>query len=414
MSTPSNVEIISSLVAEEGVNALISVEPVIPIMDKGLTATYTQQTFQSGSTIKIRIEDQPMMPVQSNVIQLDPVVQQEIDVTVLQYNDGLLLGSLEEAYNLGGADMVKKRIIRPRMKNMAVKAATLCYEELATCSNYWGTAGTAPKTALDWGGAQALLNDQLAMDEGLYAIMSNQTMNETSGSLAAAFNPTTESATAYMKGRVKEASGLNFFSTSNIPNHTNGSAAGNGTSGMVLSADIATGGSTATVSGGTANGTITKNSLAWFKGAMAVQPNTKKTLSTLRYVTVTALATLNGSGAGSFTFYPPLYGPENLKLQNVSVLPVATTSYVGIVGTASHTYEQAIVVKKNAGAFIGLPLPELIMQKNSKASLEGVTIMAAAGSDLTNRQNIMRWDILAAAKIRQWRHVARAFTRDLG
>lgn len=410
---PSNIEIISNLVAEEGVDALVSVEPVIPIMDKGLNATYTNQTFQSGSTINIRIEDQPMMPVQSNVMQVDPVQQLEIPVTVLQYNDGLLLGTLEEAYNLGGADMVKKRIVRPRMKNMAVQAAVLCYNELATCPNYFGTAGTSPKTSADWGVGQAILNDQLAMDDGLYAIMSNQNMNETAGSLAAAFNPSTESATAYMTGRVKEAANLNFFSTSNIPNHTNGSAVGNGTSGMVVATNVTSGATSVAVTGGTTTGTITKNSLIWFKGRMAVQPNTKKVLSTLRYVSVTADVTLSG-GAGTISFYPPLYGPEAPKLQNISALPVITTDFVGIAGTASHTYEQAIVVKKNAAAFIGLPLPELIMQKNSSASLEGVKIMVASGSDLTNRQNMTRWDILCAAKIRQWRHVARAFTRDLG
>jgi hypothetical protein len=307
---------------------------------------------------------------------------------------------------------VNERIFKPSMKNMAVQAAILCYNELCTAPNYFGTAGTAPKTAADWAVGQALLNDQLAMDEGLYAIMSNQTMAETAGDLATKFNPTSDSATAYMKGRVKQAANLNFFSSSNIPNHTNGSAVGNGTSGMVLSANMASGATTAAVTGGTASGVITENSLIWFAGGYAVQPNTKKRLSTLRYVTVTEEVTLSG-GAGTITFYPPLYGPESPKLQNISVLPVST-DYVGIVGTASHTYEQAIVCKRGASAFIGLDLPDLTMQKTSESSVEGVKIKVTAGSDITNFQNIIRWDMLCTAKNRQWRHIARAFTRDLG
>jgi hypothetical protein len=410
---PVDVAVISDLAAEEGVDALISVEPVLAIMDKGLSATYTQKTFQSGDTIRIRIEDQPMMPNQSNVIQLDPVLQQEISATVLQYNDGCQLGGIEQEYALGGLERVRERIFRPRMKNMAVQAAVLCYEELATASNYFGTAGTAPKTAADWAVGQALLNDQLAMDDGLYAIMSNQTMAETAGDLATKFNPTDDSATAYMKGRVQKAANLNFFSTSNIPNHTNGDAVGNGSSGMVVATNVTSGATSVAVSGGTSAGTITANSLIWFRNRWAVQPNTKKTLSTLRYVTVTESVTLSG-GAGTINFSPALYGPEEPKLQNISALPVVTTDYVGIVGTASHTYEQAIVVKKGASAFIGLELPDLTMQKVSQSNYEGVTIKVSAGSDLMNYINMIRWDILCTAKNRQWRHIARAFTRDLG
>lgn len=408
-----DVTVISNLAAEDGVDALISTEPVLAIMDKGLGKTYENGKFESGSTINIRIEDQPQMPLQSNVIQLDPVIQQEIAVTVLQYNDGVALGGVEFEYNLGGKERVSERIFKPRMKNMAVQAAVLCYNELATAPNFFGTAGSALKTAADWGQGQAILNDQLAMDEGLYAIMSNQSMAETSGDLAKAFNPTTESSTAYMKGRVQQAMNLNFFSTSNIPNHTNGSAVASGTSGMIVGTNVTTGATSVAVSGGTSAGTITKDSLIWFKNRFAVQPNTKKTLSTLRYFNVTADVTLSG-GAGTISFYPPVYGPENTKLQNISALPVITTDYVGIVGTASHTYEQAIVMKKKASAFIGLELPSLYALNASQSDYEGVAIKVHAFADGTNYLNMMRWDILCAAKNRQWRHVARAFTRDLG
>jgi hypothetical protein len=410
-----NIEIISNLVAEAGVDALISEEVVIPTMDKGLSATYKNQQFQSGDTIDIRIEDQPMMPAQSNVIQLDPVQQLEIPATVLQYNDGLLLGGIEEAYNLGGEEMVRERIAQPRMRNMAVKASILCYEELATCPNFFGTAGTALKTSTDWGLGTAILTNQLAGSTGLYCAMSPDSMNETAGSLAAAFNPSKESATAYMEGRVKEAAGLNFYSTSNIPNHTNGSAVASGTSGMIVNTSLASGATSVAVTGGTTTGTVTKNSLIWFRNGFAVQPNSKKTLSTLRYFNVTADVTLSG-GAGTINFYPPVYGPEAPKLQNISVLPTnaATTYYVGIVGTASHTYEQAIVYKKNASAFISLPLPTLIKQQVTRSNTKGLDLVVSAGSDLTNYQNIMRWDMLVTAVNRQWRHIARAYVRDLG
>lgn len=408
----ANIDIISTLVAERGVDALISTEPVLACMDKGYGKVYQDGTYQSGDTIFIRREDQPQMPAQSNVIQLDPIVQREIPATVLIYNDGVQMGSVEQMYNLGGNDMVDKRIIKPRMKNMAVQAAVLCYNELATASNFFGTPGTDLTTSATFGAGAAILLDQLANGD-LYAMVSNQTMNAAAGSLAAAFNPSTASATAYFKGRIKEVANLNVFATSNIPNHANGSAVGNGTSGMVVSVNVTTGATSISVSGGTANGVITKNSLIWFTARRAVQPNTKKVLGTLRYFTVAATVTLSAGGAGVITVTEAIYGPENNKLENISALPVITTDFVGIVGTASHTYEQAIVMQKDAAAFIGLPLPEMYALKNSKADYEGVQIAACAFGDGTNRINMIRWDILCVAKIRQYLHVGRTFTRDV-
>lgn len=402
---------ISTLCAEDGVDALISTEPIIPIMDKGLSATYTQGKYETGSTIEVRLEDQPLMPTQSNVMRLDPVVQGKISATVLQYNDACSLGGVEYEYDLGGKERVSERIFKPRMKTMAVQASVLCYNEIATCPNYFGTAGTDLTTGAHWGAGAAVLRDQLA-DSSLFAIMSNQTEIGTAAALAAAFNPSSESSVAYMKGRVKEAMSLNFFSTSNLPNHTNGSAVGNGTSGMAVATNSVTGATTIAVTGGTTTGTITLDSIIWCSGVMAVQPHTKKTLSTFRYFNVTEAVTLSG-GTATIKVFPAIVGPENPKLQTCSALPT-TASYVGIAGTASHTYEQAVVMKKGASALISLPLPDLIMQKVSTAEYDNMTVKVSAGSDMTNYVNSIRWDILCVAKNLQWRHIARAFTRDLG
>src|SRR3972149_6966271 len=104
-----NVEAVSNLLAEEGVKALISKEPVIATADKGYNATFKDSSYQSGDTINIRIEDQPGMPSQTNVIDVDPIVQSEIPATVLQYNKGVSFGAVEQAMRLGGMDRLKER-----------------------------------------------------------------------------------------------------------------------------------------------------------------------------------------------------------------------------------------------------------------------------------------------------------------
>jgi P22 coat protein - gene protein 5 len=409
-----NIIAISNLLAKNAVEALISTEPVLPTAYKGDAQTYENRDFQSGETIDIRVADQPMMPAQDNVIQIDPIINSTIPVTVLQYNDGMQISGVAQEYAIGGMKRIEEEIGRPRGKNLAVKASILCYEQLGTAMNFVGTPGAAMKTAADWGLAQAALNDQLAMNEGLYVAMSNQSMAETASDLAENFNPTRESATAYMDGVVQQAMNLNFYSTSNIPNHTNGSAVGTGLAGMKVSVNVVTGASSVTVSGGTATGSITTNSLIWFADGYAVQPNTKKRLSTFRYFSVAFPGVTLAGGAGVIPLTQPIYGPENPKLQNITVLPTAALSFVGIVGTASHTYEQAFWYKKKAFSFIGLRLPDLFALDASNANYEGVPIKVHAFADGTNYLNMIRWDMLCAAKIRQWRHCGRSFTRDLG
>ncbi|HEY8994268.1 MAG TPA: P22 phage major capsid protein family protein [Lacunisphaera sp.] len=410
----ADVAVYTDLVAQTGVDALISEEPVLQIMDKSIAKEYEQKKYQTGDTVRIRIEDQPKMPTQSNVLNLDPIVQSQIDVTVLQWNTGFEMSGLEEAYYLGGEERVKSKILIPRLKTMATQAAVLCYDELCTCPGFFGTPGTAPKSATDWGYGQAALDDQLAGGTGYYAIMDNLTMVETAGDLATRFNPTTDSATAYMKGRVQMAMNMSFFQTSNLPTHTNGTAVGNGTSGMVIASAPATGATSISVSGGTANGTITENSVISIAGVYEIQPHTKRTLPRLRTFTVTSTATLNGSGAGTINVFPAIYGPENPKLQTCSALPAITTGFVKVYGEASATYQQGLVMKKNSATFVGLSLPDLVMQKVSVADYEGVEVKASAGSDFVNYINQVRADILVAAKIRQWRHQYRYFARRIG
>jgi hypothetical protein len=420
----SDVLTISTIVAETGVDALISVDPIIPIMDKSVAKDYEQKTYQTGDTVYIRLEDQPALPRQSADIALDPITQDQIAVQVLQWNTAFQLSSLERDYYLGGESRVRNKVVKPRAETMATQAALICYNEICSCPGYFTPASggipgiTALKTATDWSYGQAALNDQLANNTGLYAIMSNITMAETSGDLAKAFNPSNESATAFMKGRVKEAMNLNFFQTANLPIHLNGSQAGstNGSSGLKVSTNVTSGATTVAVSGGTGTNTITANSLIWFwngttGGLSEIQPHTKNPLARIRTFNVVSDLALSG-GAGTLTVYPPIYGPENKKLQNISALPT-TANYVGIVGNASTAYEQAVVMKKGASSFIGLSLPDLAAQDVVTRDYEGVEVKVTSGSDIRGYQNITRMDMLVAAKNRQWRHMYRAFTRAL-
>lgn len=414
--TTYNIADVSQLVAEQGVEALIaSPDPIIRLMYKGYAAELGMKTYQSGDTIRIRIEDQPAMPLQQTTMVIDPIVQSEISATVLNWTTGWNVNTAFETLSIGGPDLLRERVTMPRTKNMAVQAALIAYNQLLTCPGFIGTPGTALKTATDFGTARAALKNQLAMSS-LFAIMTPDDMAQVSGDLAKSFNPSKDSSVAYLDGEVQMAAGLNFYETSLLPFHTNGTAVATGASGMYLSVNPVSGATSITVAGGTSAGTITVNSVIYIPGVYEVNPDTKQPLSNLRGFQVTALTTLSG-GAGVINIFPPLYGPENAKMQTASVLPVVsgTATYVGIYGTASHMYRQMLFMRKNSSAFISVEQAELMGGVvNGKMDFEGVVVQSAASGDLTNRQNLGRLDLLATARNTQWRHQYRAFTADLG
>jgi hypothetical protein len=421
----ANVASISQLVAEKGVEALVAdTDPLLKVVDKSYSKTFADKTYQSGATVTIRVEDQPAPPMEQTAFSNDPVLQTERQITATNWTTGLEIGAQFENLDIGGEELLEDRVNKARMKRMATQIAQIGYNKLKLGQRFVSSiaAGTAIKTAADFGNFQAAMADMMAT-EGLYVAMQPQDMALVAGDLATSFNPTSDSATAYLRGKVKMSMDMNFYSTTLIPFHTNGSAVATGTSGMYLSTTVTTGATSFIVSGGTANGVITAGSIVYFPGngtttgANEVNPVTQQQNGNAAGFTVAADVTLNGSGVGTITVTQPIYGPEQPKLQNVSRLPTVsgTAAYVAIYGTASHTYRQMLFFKKESSlAMVGLKKAELIKADNGIAYYDGMPVQTTASSDVLSLTNIMRLDFLGGAAIKQYRHVIRAFTKDMG
>lgn len=407
--TNQQVAEVSQLVCEQGVEALIaSPDPILNLMYKGYNKDFDNAKYQSGSTIYIRIEDQPAMPLQQTEMVIDPIVQSEISATVLNYTTGWNLNTAFEALSMGGPARLRERVTKPRGKQMAVQAATICYNQLFTCPGFISSyaAGTAFKTGTDFGFARAALKNQQA-HSGLCSAMTPDDMAQVAGDLATRFNPEDDSAFAYTDGEVKKASSLMLYESTLIPNHTNGTATN---ASMVLSSPPASGATSIAVSGGTSAGTFTVNSIIYINGVFEINPDTKQPLSNLRGFTVTANVTLSG-GAGTIPIFPAIVGPENPKMQTCSSLP--TNNSVLIYGVASGVYRQMLFFRRDSSAFISVKQEELIKAENGMADMQGVVIQTASSGDIFNRQNLSRLDLLATAVNTQWRHQYRVFTAKL-
>jgi hypothetical protein len=418
----ANITVVSDIASAKMVEALIAdPDSLLKTTDKSYSADFEQKEFSpSGGSIQIPVADQPQMAAQQVAFRNDPLAMRQVPLSYANYNTSLEIGAINETFDAGKAVMTQTN--KDRMKALAATMAQIGYNQLYTTGGFVSSipAGTNITTSTQVGAFRSALANQYAND-GLYMAAAPEDVNNLAGAVATAFNPTNVSTDAYLRGVVNKVANVNIFESTLIPYHTNGSAAGTGTAGMALAANISSGATSFTVTGGTANGTIKAGSILYFPGdgattgANEVNPLTRSNLGSKFGVCVAADVTLDGSGAGTITITQAIYGPEAVKYQNVSRLPTsAGTQYVALYGLPSTTYRQAFFYKKESAlAMVGLKRAKLIMNENGEANWEGLPIQTAASGDTTNLINMYRIDFLGGAAVKQYRHVKRAFTAAL-
>jgi len=416
-----NTLVVSQIASEKMVEALIAdTDMVLKNADKSYSADFEQKQFSpSGGSITLPVADQPQLAVQQVAFRNDPLAMREVPLAYANYTTGLEIGAINETFDAGKAVMSNTN--KDRMKSLATTMAQIGYTNLNKGQRFISSIapGTNLTTANDMGKFNAALANMYA-SSGLYAAVAPEDMSLLAGALGGAnqFNPQDASSKAYVDGTVGQVSNLKVYQSTILPYHTNGSAAGDGVSGMALAANVTSGATSITVSGGTASGTIKAGTIISFPGngtttgANEVNPLTRAIIGNKMGFCVAADTQLDGAGAGTITFTQAIYGPEAPKYQNVSRLPTtAGTQYVQIYGLPSLTYRQAFFYKKESAlAMVGLKRAELIMNQNGSADWEGLPIQTAAVGDANNLVNIFRIDFLGGGALKQYRHVIRAFT----
>lgn len=417
MSTP-NITIVSDIASAKMVEALIAdTDSLLKNCDKSYSDDFEQKEFSpSGGSIQIPVADQPQLAAQQIAFRNDPLAMRQVPLTYNNYTTGLEIGAINETFDAGKAVMTQTN--KDRMKSLASTMSIIGYTQLNTIGSFVSSiaAGTNIATSTDVGKFRSALANQYAMD-GLKMAATPEDVNLLAGSVATAFNPTAVSSEAYKEGVVGRVASIDVYESTLIPYHTNGNAVGTGTGGMALAVNVTSGATSITVSGGTANGLISANSIFYFPGngvtlgANEVNPLTRANLGSKMGFCVAADTLLDGSGNGVIPFTQAIYGPEAVKYQNVTRLPTTSGQFIAIYGLASTTYRQAFFFrKKSALAMVGLKRQELIMNQNGMANWEGLPIQTAAIGDANNLVNIFRIDFLGGACIKQYRHVRRAFT----
>lgn len=296
-----------------------------------------------------------------------------------------------------------ERVLKPAMSSivnyMANDVLTVAYKGLY---NWVGTAGQTVNSVTDFFKAPERLDEMATPDDGRLALLATADSWALAGAATVLANTGAESS-AYRKGRVGELGGVDTYKTQLAPTHTVGAYVGtplvNGANQNVTydtakntwTQSLITDGWT-----GSVTGLLKAGDVFTISGVNMVNAKTRANTGILQQFVVTTDVN-STAGAATLTISPPIIvsGPH----QTVNAAP-ADNAAITVVGTASTSYRQNIVMHKNAMALAIVPL-ELppAAYGASRQSYKNISVRIIPGYDQTNDVSKWRMDLLYGRKL---------------
>lgn len=227
---------------------------------------------------------------------------------------------------------------------------------------------------------------------------------------------------ALEKLKIPLISNVDFYATQQCPALTTGTRTqgdGSSTGGTVNTAtgnvnyrDVKTSnpfGQTLAITGAGAAATIKKGEVFTIQNVYAWDWRANQKLGYLQQFTVTADATLNGSGAGTISISPPIIvqgtndgvsTAANTAFATVDSVP-ASGAYIKFAGAASTPLTIRSAWQKRAIALVSarLQMPFTGVASFATDPDTGIAIRYWRGSDITTGQHIHRWDMIFGANV---------------
>lgn len=313
-----------------------------------------QMTGQrDGGSIKLRLPNQYTTSTGAALdIQDTTETSRTLNRTTQRHVD-MNFSTAELTQNL---DDFSERILMPATTTLASNIDYDAMSMVTQVGNSVGTPGTTPATALVWLQAGAKLSDFATPASQRSAVLDPNANASTVDGLSGLFHSSADiskqNKTGFMAMNVL---GIGEWAMSqNVRDHTTGSGAA--TSWLVdepSGTNLAEGSRILDMDGGSASETLLAGDVFTIAGVYSVNPETKKTNSSLQQFVVTNAATASsgqitgGTGTGQLQFWPPLYSSSSGALQNISEMP-SNNDAVTVVGSASTVYPQNVVYHKDA------------------------------------------------------------------
>lgn len=299
-------------------------------------------------------------------------------------------------------DKFSERFLKPALATVANKIDFDGLQLYKKVANFVGTPGTTPNALLTYLTAGVFLDNEACPDDGLRALCINPIAQATIvDALKGLFNPTGEISRQYIKGRMGEAAGFDWYKDQNVAVATVGAQGGS----PVVSAAGQTG-SSLTTSGWTASTKVlvagdifTIGSFGASTAVQSVNPQSRQVTGQLRNFVVQADVTSDGSGNATLSIFPaitPAVGGVGQQFQTVDVSP-ANNAVINVWGTAGKQSPQNMVFHRDAFTLgtADLYLPKGVDMAGRVSDKDsGLSVRMVRAYDINNDRCPCRLDVL--------------------
>ena len=358
-------------------------------VNKEYDDSFAVEGAKIGSTLRIRLPDRALV-TDGAALQVQDDNEQYTTLTVSsQKHIGINFTSAELTMQL---DDFAERVLKPRISQLASSVDADVANAYKSIYASVGTPGTTPATALVLLQAQQKLNESATPMSPRYATVNPAANAGLVNGMTGFFNPTGTISRQFKTGMMGEGVlGYDEMNMSqSIVNHTTGSQP---VAPICASTVPSTQGATTldiTYTSGTK--TIKQGDVFTIAGVYAVNPQTRLSTGSLQQFVVTADQTLTSTSA-TIAFQPPMYTATN-ALATVDAFPAASAALV-FLGTASTTYPQNLVYRKNA---ITLATADLLLPQGvdmaSRQVHNGISMRIVRQYDINNDRMPCRVDVL--------------------
>jgi hypothetical protein len=278
-------------------------------------------------------------------------------------------------------DKLSERVIQPAMAQLANQIDSDILALYKTVPNWVGTPGQTVNSFSDFFKGPERMNELAVPMDDRYGLLSPSDHAGMLGSQTALYIQSA-AGEAYRKGSLGPIGDVDTYMSQNVPTDVKDSWT------QTLNTDGWTASQT---------GILKAGDVFTIADVYAVNPVSKATLPFLRQFVVMADANSgSGAGAAALTISPPII--TSGAQQTVSAAP-ANDAAITVLGTGGTGYRQNMVFKRNAFAFVSVPMeaPEGAVNVTRK-SYKGINVRLIPYYDGTNDISKWRLDILYGVK----------------
>lgn len=353
---------------------------------------FSSSTIKAGDTIRIPIPAR-FKAEMGTVAHPEDTVEDSVFLTVYPFMVSAYVTNLQKALDVDGESGVKKHItdqmILPLLRLIETTALSLASGKVWSFS---GNPGSAPSTFLQYAEATDRMTEYLIPDANniLGMIYPNSFSRTMDANKALPAQSGIEN--VYAKKRMKNVAGIDLMRSVSLPNYE--APALNGNSPQVFLSNQT--GSTLNIDGMPHNYLIPEGT-RFTCGPLAVDPESKQTLSFEQYFVTTGDVTTDNSGAVALPIDPPIVTEGNQQSVDVSPInndPIVFTG-ANASGTTTFKYKTNLIYTPEMFAFACFPAAPFYTKGFSKVSeYEGIGMTLSMGPDIITGLEIIRADLI--------------------